>query len=105
MPHTQLLLNTFTQSTVTGMVRGYNWSSCSPKTRTYFTLLNSDSVVFARTERVTAVALEHISEPRISEALCDYLLFIFHREIQTHFLFINKWTMLYLQALQKTRSL
>lgn len=86
------------------MARGYNWSSCSPKMRTYFTLLNSDSVVFVCTEGLTAVALEHISEPRTSEALCDYLLFIFHREIQTHFLLTNTWT-LYLQALQKTRSL
>lgn len=61
-------------------------------------------MVFVCTEGLTAVALEHISEPRTSEVLCDYLLFVFHREIQTHFLLSNKWT-LYLQALQKTRSL
>lgn len=73
--------------------------------KTYFSLLNSDSTTFACTEKLTAVALEHISEPSISEVLCDYLLFIFHREIQTHFLLINKCMMLYLQALQKIRGL
>lgn len=61
-------------------------------------------MTFGCTDRLTAVAL-YILEPSISEVLCDYLLSMFHREIQTHFLLINKCTILYLQVLQEMRNL
>lgn len=105
VPQAELMLNTFTQSTIIGILRGYNWSSCSPKMKTNFTLLNSDSMIPACTGRLTAVMSEHISEPSTSALLCHCHLFIFHREIQSHFPLINKCVMLYLQALQKMRCL
>lgn len=105
VPQAELMLNTFTQNTVIGIVRGYNWSSCSSKMKTYFTLLNSDSMTSACTERLTAVTSEHISELSTSALLCHYLHFVFHREIQSHFHLTNKCVILYLQALQKMRSL
>lgn len=92
------MLNTFTQSTVIGIVRGYNWSSWPSKMKTYFTLLNSDRMISADRGRLTAVMSEHISEPSTSALLCHCHLFVFHREIQSHFPLTNKCVMLYLQA-------